>query len=425
MKINRSSVLAASAVLILASSGSSSSGEASDVDQTDPTEAAEASNSSMPTEEADGDEPSAQTLTVWTDEPETAEAVVEQASADLGIEFDIVSIPYTELQSQYEQAVAVGEGPDLLFTSCGLHSQLAPQNLVAEIQAGDAIDQLDDAAIAASSWDGSLYCAPISAQSIAQVRNTALVPERPADWNEVQELCAEWPDDGTYCAGFVSADDFDAFHVFPIITAYGGYLFGYDGVEWDTSDVGINDPGTREAFSMIGDLVNSGKAITGTPDELLSLYQDGDIGLWITGDWNTNRLDDSTLEYTIEPAPDGPAGPGRPFVNSFGVYVNPTSPQLALAQLFVRDWTLTDDGMAAWQDAWNSPSSWLPLQSTSDQYAGFEAAAKGGEPIPQINVMAEAWAPWGNALNQSFNNGSSVVDDATQDAHDAVVAAVG
>lgn len=417
MRIARLPVVLVAALLpLVAACGGDDGSEAASDATPEASDASEAAPDDTASPAADGG-----TLTVWADQENQGQPIADAASEALGVEVDLTIVPYADLQGQFTQAVSAGTAPDLVITACGLQQTWAAQNLLAPVDLGDAEANMDPAALLAGNWEGETVCVPATVQSIAMHRNTTLVPQPQTDWDAVRETCENWPDDGSYCIGFTNSDDFDAFHVFPVITAYGGYLFDYADGSWDTSSVGVNDPGTREAYKLIADLVASGKAIATTPEQQLALFSEGKLGLWITGSWNTVNLPTEGLDYVIEAAPEGPAGPGRPFVNSVGVYVNGSGENLALAQTFVRNWWLTEDAMAEMQEIFQAPTPWIPLQGEDPNYAGFLEASVGGEPIPQVEIMGEAWGIWSTPLKRGFADGPGVIDDTTQTAHEALV----
>ena len=361
-------------------------------------------------------------LQLWSSEADATPPLVEAAEEMLGVDIEVTSVPYVDLQGQFAQAVSANKSPDLVFSSCGLQQTWGAQNLLAPVDLGDATADIDPAALLAGNWDGQTVCVPATVQSVALHRNRTLVPEPQLTWDQVQKTCADWPDDGTYCIAFTDRDDFDVFHVFPIITAYGGYLFDYQDGKWDTSAVGVDDPGTREAFKMISGLVKSGKAVATTADQISNLFISGKLGLWITGSWETVKMPKEGLDFVVEAAPSGPAGKGRPFVNSFGMYVSGSAPNLALAQLFVKNYWATAEGMELVQETLEAPTSWIPLQQSDPNFKGFIEASQGGEPIPQVDIMGQAWPLWSAPLKRAFVDGPDSVDESTAAAHKAIVA---
>ncbi len=98
---------------------------------------------------------------------------------------------------------------------------------------------------------------------MALLRNVDLVPDAPATWDEVvavsQELTAVNDNDiETNQYGFVLAGN-DAYHFFPLMTAYGRYVFGQneDGT-YDPIDIGIGNAGSIEGAIMYDAMLEEG-----------------------------------------------------------------------------------------------------------------------------------------------------------------------
>ena len=66
---------------------------------------------------------------------------------------------------------------------------------------------------------------PYGIENVALIRNVDLVPEAPATWQEVTEISRELRESGDAEYGFLIQTG-DAYHHYPIISAFGGYIFG-------------------------------------------------------------------------------------------------------------------------------------------------------------------------------------------------------
>ena len=110
-------------------------------------------------------------------------------------------------------------------------------------------DDFQDVAIDAFTYDGQTYGLPYAVENIALVRNTDLVPEAPATFEEMIQIAtdfkAQHADDPTYqgLALQVGAEG-DGYHLQPILSAFGGYIFGQneDGT-FNPDDLGIDSRG--------------------------------------------------------------------------------------------------------------------------------------------------------------------------------------
>ena len=86
-------------------------------------------------------------------------------------------------------------------------------------------------------------------ENIALVRNTDLVPEAPATFEEMIQIAtdfkAQYADDPSYQGlAFQIGPEGDAYHLQPVLSAFGGYIFGQneDGT-YNPDDLGIDSEG--------------------------------------------------------------------------------------------------------------------------------------------------------------------------------------
>ncbi len=104
-------------------------------------------------------------------------------------------------------------------------------------------------AIDGFTYDGQTYGLPYAIENVALVRNTDLVPDVPATFEEMIQIAtdfkAEHADDPSYQGLAVQVGpEGDAYHLQPILSAFGGYIFGQneDGT-YNPDDLGIDSEG--------------------------------------------------------------------------------------------------------------------------------------------------------------------------------------
>src|SRR5262249_41451180 len=112
----------------------------------------------------------------------------------------------------------------------------------------------DAAHLAALSVNGRLYAVPAFLDTVALFRNTDLVPDLPESMEDLIATGQALKDRGLVSevlAVPVSAAG-DPFHVWPLLTGAGGWLFGRtpDGT-WDPADIGIDSAETIAAFGKL------------------------------------------------------------------------------------------------------------------------------------------------------------------------------
>ena len=100
---------------------------------------------------------------------------------------------------------------------------------------------------------------PMATEAIAMYVNLDLVPEPPTSIEEIAELCPTL-DGIENCIGVPGGGDGgDLYHNIWLITAQGGYIFGYDAATgYDTTDVGLDSEGAVAGAEVISQLTADG-----------------------------------------------------------------------------------------------------------------------------------------------------------------------
>ena len=108
--------------------------------------------------------------------------------------------------------------------------------------------RFQDVAIDAFTYDGQTYGLPYAVENIALVRNTDLVPEAPATFEEMIAAATDYkastPTTDLPGAGPAGRPRGRRLPLQPILTAFGGYVFAQneDGT-FNPDDLGIDSPG--------------------------------------------------------------------------------------------------------------------------------------------------------------------------------------
>ena len=129
-------------------------------------------------------------------------------------------------------------------------------------------------------------------ENIALVRNTDLVPEAPATFEEMMQIAtdfkAEHADDPTYQGLAVQvAPEGDAYHYQPFLSAFGGYIFGQneDGT-FNPDDLGIDSEGGLAAATWLQEQAAAGLLSADvTYDVMKESFGAGKAPFAVTGPW--------------------------------------------------------------------------------------------------------------------------------------------
>lgn len=343
------------------------------------------------------------TLTIWTDDQRLP--VITDLSVrftdEFGIDVVVEPMGIQDTKDAVIRGASTGEGPDLFIIPHDNIGALVESGVVAEIDLGDNIENFLAPAIEGFTYDGVLYGVPFAIENIAFFRNVELVPDAPTTWAEVAEVGRTLVDEGVveYAIAFPDL----GYNYFPVYTAFGGYIFGYDeNGAYTADDVGMGGEGMIMGASWANDLIRDGYASENVDWEAAHvLFESGQTPFIMTGPWALERFRSGNVPYAISafPAATEDGEPGAPFIGVQGFMVNANSENLLLAQTYLTEFIATEESMLFIFEADPRPSAWLPIfEATEDpDLRGFAEAGANGQPMPAIPAMGYVWDAWGSA----------------------------
>lgn len=343
-------------------------------------------------------------LVIWADEKRSD--ALQDIAAAFGEENCIsvaVQTVSQDLQTNFVTANTAKNGPDIVI---GAHdwignmvqnSAIDPLNLPADDQ-GD----YSDIAIEGVTYDGQVYGLPYAVETIGLYRNTDLVPDEPADLEAAIAAATASGAENPLCLQV--GENGDAYHMQPLYTSAGGYLFGTDAEGgYDPTDLGVGQEGSLTAAAKIGELGASGVLKTSiTGDNSIATFTEGKCALLVSGPWALADVKTAGTPYALTPVP-GFKGlePAQPFTGVQAFYVASNGQNKSFAESFVLDAANTPETMRALYDAEARPPAMTDVLgevSGSDPDTGvFAEAAAGGQILPAIPQMAAVWEPLGKA----------------------------
>ncbi len=396
--------LAGAALLLTACGGGGSGDAAPSATQTSAAPAATATDG--PPARGDAD------LVIWTDELKApaVKTVADQFAADNGITV-AVQVISADLQANFITANAAGNGPDVFTGAHDWIGNLVQNGAVQPLQlTADDLSAYSPIAVKATTYDSKLYALPYGVEALALYRNTDVVPQAPATLDDAiaQGEAARAAGKVESALNLQQGENGDAYHMEPVLTSMGGYLFGSQpNGDYDPQDLGVGGPGSLAAAEKIAQLGEKGsgvlrRSISG--DNSIALFAGGKAAFLVSGPWALPDIKKSGINYAVEPIP-GFAGqqPARPFAGVQGFYVASKAKNAAFAQEFVTRSMNTEDAMTKmYEGAQLPPAMTAVAQSVaaSDPNVGvFTQAAEGGAPMPAIPAMAAVWEPLGKAYS--------------------------
>lgn len=344
-------------------------------------------------------------LLIWADNTRAPvfQDLGEQFEAEFGVPVEVAEIAFGDIRDQLLVAGPAGEGPDILIGAHDWVGQMVANGAVVPIDLAELEGEFTEPALNAFTYENTLWGVPYATENVALVRNVDLVPEAPATWEEVRAISEELLASGEAQYG-LALQTGDTYHNFPVISAFGGYIFGRteDG-GFDVSDIGIASEGGLAAGEWLSGMYNDGLMPTNVDSDVaFALFEEGDAAMLITGPWFSQRIVETGVNYSIDPLPgaEGISEQGAPFLGAQGVFISAYSDNQLLAEEFVYGFFATLDTMQAIYD--NDPRipAWAAVDTSTDPNAqAFLAAGSNAIPMPAIPEMSAVWAAAGDALN--------------------------
>jgi maltose-binding protein MalE len=168
-------------------------------------------------------------LVIWTDDTRqpVVEAIAQPFADENGIVIAVQELQFGDIREQMSLTAPSGEGPDIIIGAHDWLGELVANGVVEPLDLSGVADSFQDVAIDAFTYDGQTYGLPYAVENIALVRNTDLVPEAPATFEEMIQIAtdfkAEHADDPSYQGlALQIGPEGDAYHLQPILSAFGG-----------------------------------------------------------------------------------------------------------------------------------------------------------------------------------------------------------
>ncbi len=356
-------------------------------------------------------------INFWTQMAKFEEDTIKEVISMFEQEYPCIHIRYTnippgagigELKNRVKAAVQAGsveEGVDVFTWAHDWTGELADGGQIVELNRylpdetlADIRKQFTLMAYEAGKYGVRHYGLPWAAEALALIVNKKLVDHAPETFNEMKQVMEQYynPDVDTYGIAY----EFSAYHIYPWITAFGGYY--YDDME---DKVGVNTTGTKEGVKFFiqnilpyMDVSDLGK------DYQLRIFTENRAPFIITGPWDIPKIKEALGEdFIVAPIPkiDDQHIP-KPYVGVKLLWMTPlavTSPLRGNATLLFMLWfTLNDASLKKLVDK----AGFIPVKKSlldyveqhRDEYPvvfGFSQSVQQGVLMSKSAKMAKVW----------------------------------
>ncbi|MEV1329062.1 maltose ABC transporter substrate-binding protein [Micromonospora costi] len=349
-------------------------------------------------------------LVIWADDKRTAalKPFAEKFGQENGVTVEVQAVS-KDLQTNFVTASQQGSGPDVVVGAHDWIGNLVQNGSIDPVQlAADQKGAFNETAVKAVTFNGQLYGVPYAMENLALIRNTALAPEAPKTIEDLvaagKKLKADKKASEILC--LQAGQNGDAYHIYPLYTSAGGYLFGTTANgDYDPKDLGVGKPESVEAFKKIGALGEKGEGALKrsiTPENSIATFTGKKCAFLVSGPWAVSDVKKAGISYDISPVPGFAGGKeAQPFVGVQAFYVASKGKNKALAQEFVTNYvTKPDLAVALYQAEPRPPALTAALdqvKGTDPDLAKFTEAGRNGQVLPAIPAMAAIWDPFGKA----------------------------
>ena len=345
-------------------------------------------------------------LVIWTDalKLDAVKKVADEFAAAQGIKVATQAIS-SDLQTNFVTANTAGNGPDVVVGAHDWIGNLVQNGAIDPLPlTPDQLQGYSQKAVQATTYDDQLYGVPYGIEALGLYRNTEVAPDEPATLDDAIKA-----GEAARKAGKVDSalnlpvgENGDAYHMEPVLTSMGGYLFGQTANgEYDPTDLGVGKQGSLDAAETISKLGKEEVLRTSiSPDNSIALFTSGKAAFLVSGPWALPDVKKSGIDYAVQPVP-GFAGeqPAEPFMGAQAFMVASNAKNKPFAQEFVTNGVNNEATMMTLYEGTNLPPAMTAVQEqvTDKDIALFADAANKAAPMPAIPEMAAVWEPLGKA----------------------------
>jgi arabinogalactan oligomer/maltooligosaccharide transport system substrate-binding protein len=332
------------------------------------------------------------------------------------VQFDVLYVPFDDLRGKFETDVATGGGPSILIGAADWGPALFDAALVADLTgeiSQETLDTINPAALGAVQYSDALIGLPQTIKGVVMFRNTTIVPQASATFDELVTNATAATSGDVYGAYL----EYGFFFSAAVLDGVGGALMTPEG------DPAFNDASGVAWVEQIARYAEAGQT-TNYADDDVNLFKAGNAGIIIDGSWNMASFAEAigAENLAIDPWPAPLSG----YVQTENIYLgaNAADADRAASIAFI-EFFLSAEAQTLLAEP--TKAAHIPaisgVEITDPLMQQTVAALAGGAAYPVIPEMGAYWDPMNNALKRVVDES---VDPATalQEAFDAVTAKV-
>ncbi|HLT85612.1 MAG TPA: extracellular solute-binding protein [Phototrophicaceae bacterium] len=336
-------------------------------------------------------------LTIWVDDTREAAvaAAAEAFEAETGTTVELVQKNFDDIRPDFLAQVPTGEGPDITVGAHDWLGELTANGVVAPVELGDKAAEFEDVAVEAFTYEGQVYALPYAIENIAIFRNTALVDETPATFDE---MIAKGQESGAQYPFLVQITEVgDPYTMYPFQTSFGAPVFQTNEDGSYTAELALGGENGNAFAQWLAEQGAAGTLNTSWEyDIVVEAFANGEAAYLLGGPWMLSSFEG--IDVAVDPIPSAGGEPAQPFTGVQGFYVSAQSDNALLATDFLINYMATEEAQIALYEAGDRTPALISAADTVSEdpiAAGFREVGADAVPMPSIPEMGEVWNFWG------------------------------
>lgn len=377
------------------------------------------------------------TITIWVDQKRIANyREVFPNGTYAGYDINLVPKDFGKIRDDLS-TVSADSAPDVITGAHDWTGALAANGSIVKLNVPAAtIKALFPYALNGFKYAGAIYGIPTQIENVAMITNANLIKTQPKTFTELATQALALKKAGKVTVPFAvpQGANGDAYHMYPLFSGLGGYVFGTTPTgSVNVRNVGLDNPtfaknqGIIDAWNKTG-LINS-KVDYGIAK---TAFTTGKSPFWITGPWELDAIKALPFKYRVTTVPQIVAGlTPVPFLGAQGGMVTKFAAQHGVqtgANALVTQLMASPSYQAKLAAAdGRTPANIIAAKAVTDPVLrAFSAASGGGVPMPNVPQMASVWGALGGAwVNSTKGAGAMPAQKAFAQAQATVKKAIG
>lgn len=358
------------------------------------------------------------TIVMWVDE-KRAETYRELfANGYRGYTINVVLKDFGKIRDDLS-TVTESAAPDVIVGAHDWVGALAANGSIVKLNVSKrAIQETAPYAMQGFRYGTGIYGMPTQIENVAMITNASLIKKQPTTFADIstQALALKKSGKATVPFAVPQGTNGDAYHMYPLFSGLGGYVFGTNpSGSVNPKKIGLDNPTFRKNENIINEwnktgLINSKVDYGIAKDAFVA----GKAPFWITGPWEYDALKGLKFKYRVTAVPPIVDGiKAVPFLGAQGFMVTKYAAihgVQAGANSLVAEYLSTaaaQEKLAAADK--RTPANLKAAAKISDPLLkAFAAAGVGGVPMPNVPEMASVWGALGGAWVNSTKGAGAV-----------------